>query len=113
MSLTTGQREQLIQWLCVEEITYEAALVRLEKSFGVRSSTGALSTFWKNVCGPRMEQWKKMENAFLDIRVSVRQGEKIVGQTDLTVALGSNAVSQSKPVSFETKVQPLTPRKKR
>jgi hypothetical protein len=106
-SLPPAQREQLIRWLCVEEISYKCALLRLKKEFGVSSSTGALSKFWQRVASPSMEQRRTLKNTFLEIRVRIRRGEKLIGETEFNVALGD--ISPKGEVSFETTVQTLTP----
>ena len=116
-SLPPAQRDQLIHWLCVEEISYQTALLRLKKEFGVSSSTGSLSKFWQEVAAPSMARRDILKNAFLEIRIRIRAGEKLIGETEFNVALGNPAIlhpgadaqSSRGEISFEAKAQTLTP----
>lgn len=49
-NLPAEQRTALTDWLVDEGITYEEALKRLQKEFGIKSSLGAICDFYKREC---------------------------------------------------------------
>jgi len=49
-SLPPHQRELLIRWLVDENLAYDKAKERLEEDFGVETSIGALSEFYRTEC---------------------------------------------------------------
>ena len=100
-ALTDAQREQLIAWLCVERLTYEKALLRVEEQFGMHTSSTALCKFWQRHCEPYLLRRPKLEDTFLEIKVRVRHGDLILGETDFSVALNTAAAKIEKDVLIE------------
>lgn len=98
-SLPSDQRELLIRWLCLEQVTYEEAINRVAEQFQVRSSNGAMCAFWKRFCEPRIIAEQKLKNAFLDIVVRVRQGEAIIGETSFSVSLQTSKILDQRTTS--------------
>ena len=49
-NLPPDQRTALVDWLVDEGISYDVALKRIESEFGVKSSKGALTEFWRREC---------------------------------------------------------------
>lgn len=81
--------EQLVSWLVNERLTYEMAKVRLKERFGVSVGKSCIASFWKRHCEPMILRANLLTNSFLDVRVRVRQGDKILGQTEIAVELRS------------------------
>lgn len=51
-ALTPAQKQSLIRWLKVDQLTYAAARERVSKEFGVSTSPRALCEFWQQHCSP-------------------------------------------------------------
>jgi hypothetical protein len=52
LKLPQSQQQQLKEWLIAENISYEDAVVRLGKHFGVKTHFSAIGRFWDQVCSP-------------------------------------------------------------
>lgn len=53
LNLPEEQQSQLAEWL-INGTPYHAAIALCEREFGVRTSAGALSSFWQEVCVPAL-----------------------------------------------------------
>jgi hypothetical protein len=53
-----------------------------------------MSNFWNRVCAPMILRREGLKNAFLDIRVVVRIGETVLGETDFSVALTEPGIAR-------------------
>jgi hypothetical protein len=51
--LNEAQQAQLAEWM-LDGVQYHQALGMVEKEFGVKTSTAALSGFWQEVCSPAL-----------------------------------------------------------
>jgi hypothetical protein len=91
-SLSQAQRDQLVRWLLEDRLTYEAAVDRVAKEFGVHTSMTGMHNFYQKVCAVRLNRRNKLKDAFLDINVRVRAGGQIIAETEFSVSLSADSV---------------------
>jgi hypothetical protein len=53
-ALKADDREKIVQWLTVENLTYGATAQRILEVFGLRVSVGVVGKFYHEVCAPRL-----------------------------------------------------------
>lgn len=51
-ALLPAQKEQLAEWLTVDNLTYAKAKARVEKEFGVKTTASALASFYSRFAAP-------------------------------------------------------------
>jgi hypothetical protein len=72
--ITRSQRRALLAWLNDRSVTYDIALARLKSKFGIVSSSGAVSAFWRRNCLPLQPPLRPQP---LHLVIELRSGQPI------------------------------------
>ncbi|MDB6022714.1 MAG: hypothetical protein JWQ04_2571 [Pedosphaera sp.] len=114
--LPAKQREQVLKWLFDDGLSYETALRRARKQFGIKASVSSLKRFYQHVAGARqMAEAVALGGNLEDLRGAAM---KILGSAALDVAMyttrDSKALKQLVPLvklMLQDKRQQLTEQK--
>ena len=99
--LTKSQLDQLFRWLTKDELSYKAAIERLQKDFGVQANLTNLNKFYHRTCVPRLIQQQEIApdpGVLLDVLIKRRKDNSFqvqILQRNKSVALVGSKNVQS------------------
>ncbi len=86
--LSAGQREQLLNWLFNDNISYAAAVERVKKEFGIATSLSAMRRFYRHAAEERsVGNLALAQGSVADFRTATR---KLLGVATLNACIHNN-----------------------
>lgn len=102
MLMSEEKRAQLIEWLQDPRLRHIDILELLWARFGVSSSMGGLSRFYQATLGRSPASRPPVGDKTLVVHIRVLQQDKVLGETELRVALAPAAMLEEQSVELKT-----------